>query len=98
MPALAEAEPSRWPARQRQALDVLRLMRMDRPIGSLLLIWPMLWALWLAGSGHPAGGLLAIFLLGAVVMRSAGCVVNDLLDRNVDPHVVRTRDRPLAAR
>ena len=98
MPASADGAPSRWPARRRQLLDVLRLMRMDKPIGSLLLIWPMLWALWFAGSGRPQRTLLAIFVAGAFVMRSAGCAMNDLLDRDIDPHVARTRERPLAAR
>jgi 4-hydroxybenzoate polyprenyltransferase len=90
--------PARWPARGRQLFDILQLMRLDKPIGTLLLLWPMLWALWFAGSGTPARALLAIFLIGALAMRSAGCVVNDLLDRNIDPHVARTRNRPLAAR
>jgi 4-hydroxybenzoate polyprenyltransferase len=98
MHASAEGSPSRWPARRRQLLDVLRLMRFDRPIGTLLLVWPMLWALWLASSGTPSRTLLLVFVIGAMVMRSAGCVANDLLDRNIDPHVARTRDRPLAAR
>ena len=73
-------------------------MRLDRPIGIWLLLWPMLWALWTASLGHPRLPLLAILLAGTVVMRSAGCVVNDLTDRDIDPHVRRTRDRPLAAR
>lgn len=73
-------------------------MRLDRRIGIWLLLWPTLWALWLASGGTPPAGLLLVFVLGTVVMRSAGCVVNDLLDRNIDPHVARTRDRPLAAR
>ena len=74
------------------------LMRLDRPIGSLLLLWPALWALWLAGEGHPRPLVVAVFVLGVVLMRSAGCVVNDYADRNFDPHVARTRQRPLAAR
>lgn len=73
------------------------LMRWDRPIGALLLLWPMLWALWLAGNGRPDWGVVAVFVSGVWVMRSAGCVINDYLDRNVDPFVERTRDRPLAA-
>ena len=73
------------------------LMRWDRPIGALLLLWPMLWALWLAGNGRPDGGVVAVFVTGVWVMRSAGCVINDYLDRHVDPFVERTRDRPLAA-
>ncbi|HXF08062.1 MAG TPA: 4-hydroxybenzoate octaprenyltransferase [Candidatus Acidoferrales bacterium] len=73
------------------------LMRWDRPIGALLLLWPMLWALWLAGNGRPDAGVVAVFVTGVWVMRSAGCVINDYLDRHVDPFVERTRDRPLAA-
>ncbi len=75
-----------------------RLMRLDRPIGIWLLLWPELWALWIAGAGRPKPHILVIFLLGTVVMRSAGCVINDFADRNVDPFVKRTKDRPLAAR
>ena len=75
-----------------------RLMRVDRPIGTLLLLWPTLWALWLAGAGHPLPQVFLVFVAGAFVMRSAGCVINDYADRDIDPHVARTRDRPLAAR
>jgi len=75
----------------------LRLMRADKPIGSFLLLWPTLWALWLAGEGRPDGGIVLIFLAGVFVMRSAGCVINDYADREFDPHVARTRERPLAA-
>ena len=74
-----------------------RLMRLDRPIGILLLLWPALWALWFAAGGLPPLGTLAIFLAGVVLTRSAGCVINDYADRWLDPHVERTRDRPLAA-
>ena len=73
-----------------------RLMRLDKPIGIVLLLWPTLWALWLAAPGFVRADLLAIFVLGTVLMRSAGCVINDLADRRLDPHVQRTRDRPLA--
>jgi 4-hydroxybenzoate polyprenyltransferase len=73
-------------------------MRLHRPIGIWLLMWPMLWALWIAGAGHPDQHLLAVFLLGALLMRSAGCVINDYADRDLDPFVKRTKDRPLAAR
>jgi len=73
-------------------------MRLHRPIGIWLLMWPMLWALWIAGAGHPDERLLAVFLLGALLMRSAGCVINDYADRDLDPFVERTKDRPLAAR
>ncbi|MFO7642145.1 MAG: 4-hydroxybenzoate octaprenyltransferase [Candidatus Competibacteraceae bacterium] len=73
------------------------LMRLHRPIGIYLLLWPTLWALWLAGNGQPPSGVVLVFVLGVVLMRSAGCVINDFADRDVDPHVARTRDRPLAA-
>ena len=76
-------------------IQYLRLMRAHRPIGSLLLLWPTLWALWLAGDGAPSLQLLVIFVLGTFLMRSAGCVINDLADRNFDGHVARTKDRPL---
>ena len=74
-----------------------RLMRLDKPIGILLLLWPTLWALWLSSPGLLRVDVLVIFVLGTVLMRSAGCVINDLADRNIDPHVERTRERPLAA-
>ena len=73
-----------------------RLMRLDRPIGILLLLWPTLWALWLAVGGVPHWKLLWIFILGTVLMRSAGCAVNDFVDRRFDARVERTRGRPLA--
>ena len=74
-----------------------RLMRLDKPIGILLLLWPTLWALWISSNGHPDWIILWIFALGTVLMRSAGCVINDYADRDFDPHVERTRHRPLAA-
>ena len=73
-----------------------RLMRLDRPIGIWLLMWPTLWALWFAADGWPDPGILLVFLAGVVLMRSAGCVINDFADRHFDPHVARTRHRPLA--
>jgi 4-hydroxybenzoate polyprenyltransferase len=73
-----------------------KLMRLDKPIGILLLLWPTLWGLWLAAEGVPRLDILLIFVLGTVLMRSAGCVVNDYADRNFDGHVERTRNRPLA--
>ena len=73
------------------------LMRLHRPIGIYLLLWPTLWALWLAGDGRPPRGAVLVFVLGVALMRSAGCVMNDIADRQFDPHVARTRDRPLAA-
>jgi 4-hydroxybenzoate polyprenyltransferase len=75
-----------------------RLARLDRPIGTWLLLWPALWALWVASGGRPNQKVLIVFALGVVVMRAAGCVINDFADRNIDPHVKRTRERPLAAR
>jgi 4-hydroxybenzoate polyprenyltransferase len=74
-----------------------RLMRLDKPIGILLLLWPTLWGLWFASAGLPPPDVLLIFVTGTVLMRSAGCVVNDYADRNFDPHVERTKDRPIAA-
>ncbi|WP_244904624.1 4-hydroxybenzoate octaprenyltransferase [Cellvibrio sp. PSBB023] len=71
-------------------------MRMDRPIGTLLLLWPTLWALWLAAEGVPSLKNLLIFTLGVIVMRAAGCVINDFADRKIDGSVARTKDRPLA--
>lgn len=79
-----------------QLRNYVQLMRLDRPIGIWLLLWPTLWALWLAGRGHPDGGLFIVFLVGVTVMRAAGCVLNDFADRKIDPHVERTRARPLA--
>jgi 4-hydroxybenzoate polyprenyltransferase len=74
-----------------------KLMRLDKPIGTLLLLWPTLWALWISSWGHPDWVVVWIFILGTVLMRSAGCVMNDIADRNFDPHVERTKHRPLAA-
>ena len=75
-----------------------RLIRLDKPIGTLLLLWPTLWAVWLAADGGPSAAIVLIFLLGTLLMRSAGCAINDYADRDFDPHVERTRARPLAAR
>ena len=75
-----------------------KLMRLDKPIGILLLLWPTLWALWVASDGRPAPWIVAIFVIGTVLMRSAGCVINDYADKDFDGHVERTRNRPLAAR
>ncbi|MBT9539527.1 4-hydroxybenzoate octaprenyltransferase [Thiobacillus sp.] len=74
-----------------------KLMRLDKPIGILLLLWPTLWAQWLASHGQTDWLILWIFTMGVVLMRSAGCVINDYADRDIDPHVARTRERPLAA-
>ncbi len=82
--------PPRW-------LSYIRLTRLNRPIGILLLLWPTLWALWFAASGHVPLGMLAIFVAGTVLMRSAGCAINDFADRNFDRHVKRTRERPVTS-
>jgi len=74
-----------------------KLMRIDKPVGIWLLLWPTLWALWLAGEGHPNQGLFVVFVVGVFIMRSAGCVLNDYVDRNIDPYVERTRNRPIAS-
>ncbi|HZX33241.1 MAG TPA: 4-hydroxybenzoate octaprenyltransferase [Rhodocyclaceae bacterium] len=72
-------------------------MRLDKPIGILLLLWPTLWALWLSSEGHPNWIVAWVFVLGTVLMRSAGCVINDYADRDFDRHVERTKERPLTA-
>ena len=77
-------------------LEYARLMRLDRPIGMWLLLWPALWALWISADGQPGECLFAIFVAGAFLMRAAGCVINDYADRRIDPHVRRTATRPLA--
>jgi len=77
-------------------LQYARLARLDRPIGNFLLLWPMLWALWLAAEGFPDPLVFTVFVLGVLVMRAAGCVINDYADRNVDGHVKRTTHRPMA--
>lgn len=77
--------------------DYMALMRLNRPVGIYLLLAPTLWALWIASQGHPSIKLIIVFTLGVVIMRSAGCVINDVADRHVDPHVTRTQNRPIAA-
>ena len=84
------APPSRW-------RHYWKLMRADRPIGTLLLLWPTWWALWLASGGLPPLWTLFVFTAGVWLTRSAGCVINDYADRWLDPHVKRTKDRPLAS-
>ena len=80
----------------RERLDLYeKLMRLDKPIGTLLLLWPTLWALWLSSAGRPDWMLVWVFALGTLLMRSAGCVINDFADRDFDQHVERTRERPL---
>ena len=75
----------------------IQLTRLHRPIGILLLLWPTLWAVWIAGNGHPSWLIVFIFTLGTVLMRSSGCAVNDYADRHIDKHVKRTQDRPLTS-
>lgn len=77
--------------------DYISLMRLDKPIGIFLLLWPALWALLVASEGHPDPRVLLIFIAGVVLMRSAGCVINDYADRDIDRHVSRTQNRPLTA-
>ena len=96
--ATRKVEAPRFHRIARRLAEYARLARFDRPIGTWLLLWPTLWALWIAGAGRPGEKLLVIFVAGVVVMRAAGCVINDFADRNIDPHVKRTRARPLAAR
>lgn len=77
-------------------LDYVKLARLDKPIGIFLVLWPTLWALWLAAEGIPSSKVLLIFVAGVVLMRSAGCVINDFADREIDGHVERTKERPIA--
>ncbi len=86
------------PALKRRLHEYVLLTRFNRPIGTLLLLWPALWALWIGAGGIPDPILLTIFVLGTLLTRSAGCIINDFADRDFDPHVERTRERPLAAR
>lgn len=81
----------------RQLLAYARLLRLHAPIGIWLLLWPTLWALWVAGEGRPDAQVFTVFVLGVVLMRSAGCAINDFADRRLDGHVRRTRQRPLAS-
>jgi 4-hydroxybenzoate polyprenyltransferase len=82
----------------RRLNDLVELARLHRPIGIWLLLWPVLWGVWIAGASHPSAKVVVVFVLGTVAMRSAGCVINDLADRDFDPFVKRTRDRPIASR
>ena len=99
----ASGYPGRYPiemdlAHLAKRLDAYeRLIRLDKPIGAMLLLWPTLWAAWLASRGWPRAEIFIIFVVGTLLMRSAGCALNDFADRAIDPHVARTRDRPLAA-
>ncbi|MBY6190896.1 4-hydroxybenzoate octaprenyltransferase [Microbulbifer agarilyticus] len=92
MQAISHQIQQRWPA----ALPYWQLTRMDRPIGSLLLLWPTWCALWIAAEGWPGLHLFVVFTLGVVLTRAAGCAINDFADRNIDGHVERTKQRPLA--
>ncbi len=83
---------------RRRWREYVLLTRLDKPIGILLLLWPVLWALWISADGLPPLWILTVFLAGTILTRSAGCILNDFADRDIDPHVERTRDRPLAAR
>src|ERR1043166_7806074 len=87
-----------WAPLAKRLAPYERLIRLDKPIGTLLLLWPTLWALWLASRGTPRLEDFLIFFVGTLLMPSAGCAINDYADRNFDPHVKRTRLRPLAAR
>lgn len=94
---LRAAVAAHAPALKERLYQYALLMRLNKPIGIFLLLWPALWALWIAGAGKPDGWVVVVFVLGVVLMRSAGCVINDYADRNIDRHVARTRDRPIAA-
>ena len=97
IPAKKLQLPNLAPGFVTQLRNYIELMRLNKPIGVWLLLWPTLWALWLAGEGHPDPGVFIVFVVGVVVMRSAGCVLNDFADRNIDPYVERTRARPIAS-
>jgi 4-hydroxybenzoate polyprenyltransferase len=87
----------RLPASLRHRLQqYILLMRLNKPIGTFLLLWPTLWAMWIAAAGKPSPGVFIVFTLGVFLMRAAGCVINDFADRKIDPHVTRTKERPLA--
>lgn len=86
-----------WTHIRQRAYQYAILARLNKPIGTLLLLWPTLWGLWIAAEGVPKPGVLTVFVLGVILMRSAGCVINDYADREIDPHVNRTKDRPIAA-
>ncbi len=93
---LDSSEPSGPYAVLERLRTYAQLARLDRPIGNFLLLWPVLWALWIAAEGFPDLDILFIFVLGVVIMRAAGCVINDYADRHIDGHVKRTRQRPFA--
>lgn len=86
-----------WPYIKSRLYQYAILARLNKPIGIFLLLWPTLWALWIAAEGVPDLGVLTVFVVGVILMRSAGCVINDYADREIDPKVNRTKDRPIAA-
>ncbi len=86
-----------WEYVRERAIEYYYLTRLHRPIGILLLLWPTGWALWIAAAGWPDWPVLLVFILGVILMRSAGCVINDFADRKIDPQISRTRDRPIAS-
>lgn len=88
---------SDWPFIRSRVYQYAILARLNKPIGIFLLLWPTLWALWIAAEGVPDLGVLTVFVLGVILMRSAGCVINDYADREIDPRVNRTKDRPIAS-
>jgi len=97
MKAVKPLQNINWPYLRERAQQYYLLTRMDRPIGIFLLLWPTLWALWVAAEGLPNWHVLLVFVSGVFLMRSAGCVINDYADREFDPLVSRTRERPIAA-
>jgi 4-hydroxybenzoate polyprenyltransferase len=97
MKAIRPLQNINWPYLRDRAQQYYLLTRMDRPIGVFLLLWPTLWALWVAAEGLPSWHVLLVFVGGVFLMRSAGCVINDYADREIDPLVSRTRERPIAA-
>ncbi len=97
MKAIKPLQNINWPYLRDRAQQYYLLTRMDRPIGVFLLLWPTLWALWVAAEGLPSWHVLLVFVGGVFLMRSAGCVINDYADREIDPLVSRTRERPIAA-
>jgi len=88
---------SKYPFIKSRLVQYYYLIRLDKPVGILLLLWPVLWALWIAAEGTPDLDVLFIFIIGVIIMRSAGCVLNDLADRDLDRHISRTRDRPITS-
>ena len=82
---------------QGQLKAIVELMRLDKPWGTILLLWPTIWALWLANDGMPNAQILLVFIIGGILMRACGCVINDYCDRDIDAQVARTKSRPLAA-